>query len=188
LDPDKHRGLLIGRYQPFHIGHLQCIQNVLKKLPEVIIAIGSAQYSHTLHNPFTAGERLTMIRLALDEAKIDATKYYIIPIRDLRIHDLWVAYVISQTPRFEVVFSNEPVTSRLFKEAGFRVEPLTFFDREIYSATEIRERVVRGESWDKLVPPSVATYIRSIFGDERLRELALSDRPNHLKAGRSSLF
>jgi nicotinamide-nucleotide adenylyltransferase len=188
LDPDKHRGLLIGRYQPFHLGHLHCIQDVLKKLPEVIIAIGSAQFSHTLHNPFTAGERITMIRLAMDEAKIDPSNYYIIPIRDLRIHDLWVAYVVSQTPRFEIVFSNEPVTSRLFKEAGFRVEPLPFYEREAYSATEIRERVVRGENWDELVPVSVAAYIRNIFGDERLRELALSDEPKHLKSGQPSPF
>jgi nicotinamide-nucleotide adenylyltransferase len=188
LDPDKHRGLLIGRYQPFHLGHLHCIQDVLKRLPEVIIAIGSAQFSHTLHNPFTAGERITMIRLAMDEARIDASKYYIIPIRDLRIHDLWVAHVVSQAPRFEVVFSNEPVTSRLFKEAGFRVEPLPFYDREVYSATEIRERVVRGENWDKLVPDSVAAYIKGIFGDERLRELAVSDDPKHPKTGRTSPF
>ena len=188
MNSDKHRGLLIGRYQPFHLGHLHCIEDVLKRLPEVIISIGSAQFSHTLHNPFTAGERITMIRLAMDEARIDASKYYVIPIRDLRIHDLWVAHVVSQTPRFEVVFSNEPVTSRLFKEAGFRVEPLPFYDREVYSATEIRERVVRGEDWDKLVPTSVAAYIKRIFGDERLRELALSDEPKHLKSGPSSQF
>jgi nicotinamide-nucleotide adenylyltransferase len=167
---------------------LHCIEDVLKRLPEVIIGIGSAQFSHTLHNPFTAGERITMIRLAMDEAKIDASKYYVIPIRDLRIHDLWVAHVVSQTPRFEIVFSNEPVTSRLFKEAGFRVEPLPFYDREVYSATEIRERLIRGEDWDKLVPTSVAAYIRRIFGDERLRELALSDEPKHLKSGPSSQF
>jgi nicotinamide-nucleotide adenylyltransferase len=170
------------------LGHLHCIEDVLKRLPEVIIGIGSAQFSHTLHNPFTAGERITMIRLAMDEARIDASKYYVIPIRDLRIHDLWVAHVVSQTPRFEVVFSNEPVTSRLFKEAGFRVEPLPFYDREVYSATEIRERVVRGEDWDKLVPTSVAAYIKRIFGDERLRELALTDEPKHLKSGPSSQF
>jgi len=150
---------------------------VLKKLPEIIIAIGSAQFSHTLHNPFTAGERITMIRLALDEAKIDAAKYYLIPVRDLRIHDLWVSHLISQTPRFEVVFSNEPVTSRLFKESGFRVEPIPYYDRETYSSTEIRERVLRGDNWEKLVPSSIATYIKAIFGDERLRELAISDEP-----------
>jgi len=181
LDPDRKRGLLVGRFQPFHRGHMQCIQYALKKVPELIIAIGSAQFSHTLHNPFTAGERVTMIRLALDEAKINASDYFLIPVRDLRIHDLWVPHLVSQTPRFEVVFSNEPVTSRLFKEAGFRVEPIPFFDRDEYSSTEIRERVVHGKSWEELVSPSVAAYIKNIFGDERLRELALSDQPkNHV--------
>jgi len=173
------RGLYIGRYQPIHLGHMHCIKAILAKMPEIIIAIGSAQFSHTLHNPFTAGERVTMIRLAMDEAKIDASKYYLIPIRDLRIHDLWVPNLVSQTPRFEIVFSNEPVTSRLFKEAGFRVEPIPFYDREQYSATEIRERIVKGSGWENLVPPSTAAYIKTIFGDERLRELALSDKPSN---------
>jgi nicotinamide-nucleotide adenylyltransferase len=160
----------------------------LTKLPEIIIAIGSAQFSHTLHNPFTAGERITMVRLALDDAKIDPGKYYLIPIRDLRIHDLWVSHLVSQTPRFEIVFSNEPVTSRLFKEAGFRVEPIQFFDRDVYSSTEIRERVVRGQSWEELVPRPVADYIKSIFGDERLRELALSDDPRHHRGANRNHF
>jgi nicotinamide-nucleotide adenylyltransferase len=188
LDSGRGRGLLIGRFQPFHLGHLRCVQHARKTLPEVIIAIGSAQFSHTLHNPFTAGERVTMIRLALDEAKIDPAKYYLIPIRDLRIHDLWVPHLVSQTPRFEVVFSNEPITSRLFKEAGFRVEPLPFFDRDTYSSTEIRERVVRGDSWEKLVPDSVAVYIKSIVGDERLKELAVSDEPKHYRHEQHSQF
>jgi nicotinamide-nucleotide adenylyltransferase len=157
-------------------------------MSEAIIVIGSAQFSHTLHNPFTAGERVTMIRLALDEVKIEPSKYYLVPVRDLRIHDLWVSHLVSQTPRFEVVFSNEPVTSRLFKEAGFRVEPIPFYDRETYSSTEIRERVVNGESWEKLVPASVAAYIKTIFGDERLKELALSDEPKHHRREQHSQF
>ena len=188
MDQEKIRGLYIGRFQPIHLGHLNCIKQVLGKTSEVIIAIGSAQFSHTLHNPFTAGERVTMIRLAMDEANIDASKYFIIPIRDLRIHDLWVPHLVSQTPRFEIVFSNEPVTSRLFKEAGYRVEPIPFYDREQYSATEIRERIVKGSDWEKLVPPSTSAFIRSIFGDERLRELVLSDKPNNQRHDKPPLF
>ena len=188
MDSGKNRGLLIGRFQPFHLGHMQCVQHVLNKLPEVIIAIGSAQFSHTLHNPFTAGERITMIRLALDEAKTGADSYFLIPVRDLRIHDLWVPHLVSQTPRFEVVFSNEPITSRLFKEAGFRVEPIPFYNRETYSSTEIRERVVQGKSWEELVPQTVASYIKNIFGDERLRELAMSDEPERHRRELQSKF
>jgi nicotinamide-nucleotide adenylyltransferase len=182
------RGLYIGRFQPAHLGHLHCIKHVLSRVPEVIIAIGSAQFSHTLHNPFTAGERVTMLRIAMDEAGFDASKYYLIPIRDLRIHDLWVPHLVSQTPRFEIVFSNEPITSRLFKEAGFRVEPIPFYDREQYSATEIRERIVKGSDWEELVPPSTSVYIKTIFGDERLRELVLSDKPANQRHEQPSPF
>jgi len=182
------RGLYIGRFQPVHLGHMYCIKHVLSRVSEVIIAIGSAQFSHTLHNPFTAGERVIMLRIAMDEAKIDASKYYLIPIRDLRIHDLWVPHLVSQTPRFEIVFSNEPITARLFKEAGFRVEPIPFYDREQYSATAIRERIVKGSGWEELVPSSTSAYIKSIFGDERLRELVLSDKPTNQKHEQSSPF
>ena len=41
-------GLYVGRFQPFHLGHLEAIKHILKKVDTVIIAIGSAQYSHTL--------------------------------------------------------------------------------------------------------------------------------------------
>ena len=188
MDPSTIRGLYIGRFQPIHLGHLHCIRDVLSKTSQVIIAIGSAQFSHTLHNPFTAGERVTMLRMALDETGVDASKYFLIPIRDLRIHDLWVPYLVSQTPRFEIVFSNEPVTSRLFKEAGFRVEPIQFYDRDQFSATEIRERIVNGSGWEKLVPPSTSMYIKRIFGDERLRELVLSDKPVNQRHGQRVPF
>jgi len=175
----ENRGVFIGRFQPFHLGHVHCIRHILKEAPELILAIGSAQFSHTLQNPFTAGERITMIRAAMDETKIDASKYYLIPIRDLRIHDLWVSHLVSQTPRFTTVYSNEPVTSRLFKEAGYRVEPIPFYDRETYSATEIRRKIIQREKWESLVPTAISKYIKEISGDERLRELMLTDKPTN---------
>ncbi|HIQ38838.1 MAG TPA: nicotinamide-nucleotide adenylyltransferase, partial [Methanothermococcus okinawensis] len=55
------RGFLIGRWQPFHKGHLSIIEEISKEVDELIIGIGSAQKSHTLNDPFTAGERIMMI-------------------------------------------------------------------------------------------------------------------------------
>ncbi|MEM3596417.1 MAG: adenylyltransferase/cytidyltransferase family protein, partial [Candidatus Bathyarchaeia archaeon] len=55
-------GLYVGRFQPFHLGHLEVVRSILNRADELIIAIGSSQYSHTRRNPFTAGERVTMIR------------------------------------------------------------------------------------------------------------------------------
>jgi len=169
-------GLYVGRFQPFHLGHLEAIRHILKKVDAVIIAVGSAQYSHTLENPFTAGERMTMSRLALEEAGISSSKYLLVPIPDVNVHKLWVAHLTSLTPPFQIVFSNEPLTVTLFREAGFKVEPIPFFNREIYSATEIRKRMLSNEDWSSLVPQSVALFIRQIKGEQRLQYLSGSDR------------
>ena len=170
------RGLYVGRFQPFHLGHLHAIKHILSNVDEVIIVIGSAQYSHRLDNPFTAGERVTMICKALMEAQITPSKYLIIPIRDLHVHMMWVAEVRGYTPRFEVVYSNESLTCRLFMEAGFPVKSIPFSKRHLHLATEVRERILRNESWTELVPNSVADYIREIDGVGRMRDLAKTDR------------
>ncbi|MEM2751048.1 MAG: nicotinamide-nucleotide adenylyltransferase [Nitrososphaerales archaeon] len=169
------RGLFVGRFQPFHNGHLQAVLELLKNLDELVIIIGSSQKSHELDNPFTTGERLVMIREALKEAGVDTSKYWLIPVPDVDMHAIWVSQVLSYAPKFEVVFSNEPLTKRLFKEAGFRVEPITFIKRKIFSATEIRKRMLSGENWEELVPKSVANFINEIRGVERIIELSKKD-------------
>jgi len=170
------RALYPGRFQPFHSGHLEAVKYVLKSASEIIIMIGSALQSHTLRNPFTAGERITMVRLALNEAGIDPSKYYIVPVPDLEIHGIWVSHVCSLVPKFEVVYSNEPLTRRLFIEAGFTVKNIPFYRRDQCSATEIRDKMLQGISWEALLPKSVAHYIKEIKGVERLRDLAKTDK------------
>ena len=50
-------GLYIGRFQPFHRGHLSVVRNALEKCDRLVIAIGSAQESRTKRNPFSFEER-----------------------------------------------------------------------------------------------------------------------------------
>lgn len=175
------RGLFVGRFQPFHLGHLSGIKASLEEVEELIIVVGSAEYSHSDKNPFTAGERVEMVRASLNEAKIDPARYMVIPIRDVHIHATWVPFIVSQVPKFDIVFTNEPLTSRLFKERQYRVDPIPFFDRTLYSATEIRERILKGENWRSLVPKSVAELLVGLGGIERIRDLAMSDSPNRSK-------
>jgi len=170
------RGLFVGRFQPFHLGHLAAIKDVLKEVDELVIVIGSAQYSHNLNNPFTAGERLIMVRKALEEARIDYSRVWVVPVPDAHLHMMWVSALEGYTPSFSVVYSNEPLTRRLFIEAKYRVKPIRFHERKLYSSTEIRERMLKEESWEKLVPKSVAAFIKGIDGVNRLRDLTKSDK------------
>jgi nicotinamide-nucleotide adenylyltransferase len=172
------RGLFVGRFQPFHLGHLEAARYAMKKVEQMVVVIGSAQYSHTVSDPFTAGERVMMIKAALDEARFERSSYFVIPVEDINYHCIWVDHIKALTPSFSVVFSNESLTKRLFKEAGMEVEPIPFFSREKYSATEIRSRMLDREDWESLVPNSVAKFIKEVEGVQRIQELALSDKPN----------
>ena len=170
------RGLYVGRFQPFHLGHLSAVKAILEDIDELVIVVGSAQYSHTIANPFTAGERLMMVRLALEEAGLNCRRVWVVPVPDVHLHMLWVSALEGYTPKFDVVYSNEPLTRRLFTEAGYKVKGIRFFERKVYSSTDIRAKMVKGESWEKLVPKSVATFITEIDGVNRLSDLTKSDK------------
>ncbi len=165
----------MGRFQPFHLGHIYVINEILKDVDEVIIGIGSAQLSHSLENPFTAGERLTMISKSLFEEGTGKPSY-IIPINDVNNNSLWVSHVFSLTPPFQRVYSGNPLVKRLFKEQGVEVVTPPLYNRKEYSGTEIRRRILSGEGWEHLVPEAVAEIIREVMGEERMRELNSSDK------------
>ncbi len=170
------RAIFVGRFQPFHIGHLKAVKDILGTVDELVVVVGSSQYSHTLDNPFTTGERVTMIKRTLEVEGIDMSRCWIIPVPDVHIHMLWVAQIVGYTPKFHMIYTNEPLTRRLFIDGGFEVKPVPFHKRKILSATEIRKRMVNGEKWRGLVPTPVSQLIEEIGGIERLRDLTKTDR------------
>jgi nicotinamide-nucleotide adenylyltransferase len=167
--------LFVGRFQPFHYGHLHAIQTILRECDELVLVVGSAQMSHEPDNPFTAGERIEMIRAALNAKGVPPDRYLIMPIPDAPAHRVWVSAVESQTPRFDVVYSNQSLTRRLLIEAGYEVRRIEMFERGKYEATEIRRRILDGENWSDLVPQDVYRIVQEIDGENRIRDLAKSD-------------
>ena len=144
----------------------------LQRVDELIIVIGSAQESHTLSNPFTAGERMEMIRRALEGSNIDLSLIYFVPVPDILMNSVWVYHVKSFSPKFDVIISRNPLVMRLFKEAGYEVIEPPAYDREIYNSTFIRRLIIENNNeWEKLVPAEVSAYIHEIRGDERLRSI-----------------
>jgi len=166
MPPD--RPLFVGRFQPFHLGHLDMVRRIVAKHGQIIIGIGSAQYSHTGENPFTASERYEMIKRSLDAEGIH--EYHIVPIPDTHVHSVWVSHVLSMVPKFDVVYTNSPLVVRLFRERGFAVEEMPLHKREVYSGTAIRKRIYEGGDWMPLLPKEASAYILEIDGPQRIRE------------------
>ena len=82
------------------------------------------------------------------------------------------AHVVSMAPPFKRVYTNNPMTKRLFMEAGFEVRNSPLYNRDVYSGTEIRRRIVAGEEWRSLVPKAVSDVMDDIDGVGRLIDIS----------------
>ena len=167
------RGLYLGRFQPYHLGPHQVLKQISQEVDEIIVGIGSAQKSHEIENPFTAGERVLMVSSAMEEFDI---KHYVIPIEDIQRNSLWVSHVKSMVPPFEIAYTNNPLVIELLSEAGIEVKQSPLFKRNSYSGTEIRRRMLEGDEWEHFVHGKVVEIIREIDGVKRLKTVAQSDQ------------
>lgn len=164
------KALFIGRFQPFHKGHLMLLQSISSQYDEIIIGIGSSQYNNTLDNPFSEGEREKMIEKSLD--KIGINNYRIVLIPDIHNPPKWASHVLSIVSDFDVVISNSSFTKELFSEKGYPVKETSYFERDKYSGKEIRRRMINNKAWKDLVPGEVVKIIKDIDGVQRLKDLA----------------
>jgi len=164
------KALYIGRFQPFHNGHLKVLQKIAKKYDEIIIGIGSSQYSNTLENPFTLEERKLMIINSLEE--IDINNYRIIELPDIHKYPKWVSHVVSIISDFDIIISNSPLTKRLFSERGYIVEETQLYNRKEYTGEEIRKKIINDGYWKDTIPKAVYKIIENIEGVSRLKKLS----------------
>ena len=174
-------GLFVGRFQPFHKGHLVTVKFALSRVDQLVIVVGSAQKSHEYRNPFTAGERIRMIKESLDaDDEADVRRILIIPVPDIDVHSLWTHQVDMLVPKYDVVFANDLFTLMLFHEQGIKAIEAPLYRRNEMRATEIRKRMVAEENWEDLVPKPVSKVIKEINGIERVRAISQKDMPGHL--------
>ncbi|MEK7105506.1 MAG: nicotinamide-nucleotide adenylyltransferase [Patescibacteria group bacterium] len=160
--------LFIGRFQPFHNGHLMVVQGMRKVCERIIIGVGSPEVPQTPEQPFSVHERHEMISAALLDADIPDADIYDIP--DTADDADWVDAVIKATGPIDKVWTGNDLVEKLFVEKGIAVQKI----KEVpgISATEVRARLLSGGEWDALVPNGVASVIRRIGGTARMKELS----------------
>ncbi|ELZ07685.1 MULTISPECIES: nicotinamide-nucleotide adenylyltransferase [Natrialba] len=166
------RGFYIGRFQPFHNGHYNMVERIAADVDELVLGIGSADHSHTVRNPFTAGERIMMITKSLVDTDLVT---YAVPIEDLDRNSVWVSHVQSMSPDFDVAYSNNPLVIQLFREAGIDIRQSPMFNRDVLEGSEVRERMINDGDWEALVPEAVAEVVDETNGLERIQMVSDSD-------------
>lgn len=162
---NKRVALFIGRFQPFHIGHLSALKFIDSEpdIDEIIIALGSINEINTALNPFNVSERKMMIESSLILKK----PLVFVELPDFIENAEWTEFVVTKLPQFHVVYTRNELVNQLLSEAGFIVKEFPFLKN--VSGTKVRKLIKNKREWVKYVPPETADVLVKVNGTIRIQ-------------------
>jgi cytidyltransferase-like protein len=168
------RGMIHGRFQPFHLGHLEYLRGAAVESDEVFVGITNPDPTRIKpepsdpvrhlpeSNPWSFAERLLMVKAASADLGLDPTRLHVIPF-PVNEPDLWPAYVPEGVTQYLRLFSEWGGTKlERFRAAGYEVVILDEGVEKAISGADVREALRDGGDWESLVPPGVARVIREL--------------------------
>ncbi len=157
-------GVLIGRFQPFHKGHLYLLQESLKLADRIIIGIGTANRVDP-DNPWTTKERRAMIERVLEKEKLKSRVIKIVDVNDyLEDDEKWYREVDKEVGSVELVVGNNDWVNDLYKRyAAYPVDTthVDLYKRYLLEGYKIRELIRKGGVWQDRVPEYLVDLIRT---------------------------
>lgn len=169
-------GVIHGRFQGLHKGHLEYLLEGKKRCEKLIIGITnytcneksehiSKIDTHRLNpsdNPFTFYERLEMIRVALLAEGINEEEFRIVPF-PIEKQDQIFNFVPRDAVFFITIYDNWGREKlKILKTLGLSVEVMweRSLEQKPISGSLLRKKISHGEEWEYLVPTAVASYIK----------------------------
>lgn len=171
--------VFVGRFQPFHNGHLKVLLKAFDEAEHVLVVVGSYRVPRSLKNPWSVDERMDIIRQSVPAGLRE--RMTLLPLRDFTYNDLhWI------TSLQNVVSENaEHTNGRKNKLIGCFKDDSSYYlnlfpqwelVREPYydslDASTVRDALFEnGIVRHDLVPGSVADFLGGYLKSERYQEL-----------------
>jgi bifunctional NMN adenylyltransferase/nudix hydrolase len=162
--------VFIGRFQPFHNGHMKVVETALTQSAQVLILTGSSYQPRTPRNPWNQMERADMIADALsyDSDAVTKDRVWVRGLRDQRYMDQkWVEAVqtvvaeiasnCERVPRIAIIGHSKDETSYYLKMFP-QWDQLEHEMVDSINATDVRNIIYEGKNLNYLtgiVPKSV---------------------------------
>ena len=164
--------LFIGRFQPFHKGHLASIKWIAKRANRIFLVIGSSQEVGAKNNPFSFIERKKMLKRSLSGVK--NCRIYGMP--DIFDNLLWAKTILKITkldPAKTTVFTGNLWTKECFDAVKVKVCFHPLFFNEL-AAAQIREKIRKGKEWENLLPQRTRLFLKTINAEEKIKLSGIS--------------
>jgi cytidyltransferase-like protein len=164
-------GCVHGRFQPFHLGHLEYVLKGFEVSDLLYIGLANSGPSHTdidpssIHrhceeaNPFHYFERMEMLLGSLSDAGVDIKRIRIVPF-PINVPDLLKYYVPLEAVQLVTIYDEWGEKKlRVLKNLGYQLEILWRREKKFTTGTDIRRLLKNSQSIEDLVPPFVNRYI-----------------------------
>lgn len=176
-------GVIHGRFQMLHKGHMEYLLAGKERCEKLIIGISNPDVTVTRYsganphrsnprsNPLTYFERYEMIRDAMLEYGVPREAFDIVPF-PINCPELLFNYVPSYAKFYMTIYDEWSLEKKKELEAlGCDIEVMwrRTNEEKFTSGTVVREHIIAGENWEHLVPSSVYRYMVDHGIDERLR-------------------
>ncbi len=145
-------GLLIGRFQPFHKGHLWLIRHALESIDSLIIGIGSANQKNQGNNFLSYDERKEVLQTVITNEKLQTKVLKIVPLDDFYDDERWFQNTVKQSGKIDIIFGNNEWVNGIFEKRGYAILRPGHFKRYLYEGERIRKLIKEGKKWQDRIP------------------------------------
>ncbi len=150
--------LIVGRFQPFHKGHLFLIKKALENANKIIIGIGSANISD-VNNPIDFETRKKVIKAVFYKEGIEEKLVKVVPLDDFFNDQKWLDNLKKQVGEFDIALGNNEWTNNILKKAGYKVLKVDYYKRGEYEGWRIRKLIREKKKWQDRVPKYLVDFI-----------------------------
>jgi bifunctional NMN adenylyltransferase/nudix hydrolase len=178
--------IFLGRFQPFHVGHLSVVTEALRLAEKLVVLIGSANRSRDERNPWLASEREAMIRACLNDEQ--NSRVICLPLDDAGNNEIWVSNVRALVGS-ALMAETKTIDDNLVGLIGHKKDETSFYldlfpqwqtilmdSHRSISATPLRESffledphlALESLSNDDVLPLGVIDYLRDFAKDPLL--------------------
>jgi cytidyltransferase-like protein len=168
------RGMIHGRFQPFHLGHLEYLRAASARSDELFVGITNPDPTRIRpepsdparhlpeSNPWTYAERLLMVKAAAGDLGLDLARVHVIPF-PVNEPELWPASVPDGVTQYLRLFSEWGGTKlERLQDAGYEVVVLDQGAEKEISGADVRAALREGGDWESFVSQGVAQVIHEL--------------------------
>jgi nicotinamide-nucleotide adenylyltransferase len=151
-------GIVIGRFQPFHLGHKYVIEKALEVCDKIYLGIGSAQIFDD-KNPYSAKKRKFFLEKFVKAEELEPRIISILTIDDFPDDDVWFDRLKKRIPGVEVIIGDNEWVNGIFERHSIPALRIGYYKRHILEGTKIRSLVLQNKSIVKRVPKYLTKHI-----------------------------